>query len=58
MRDLIDDGHILVYLDDILIFTTTVREHWILVNKVMERLRENGLCLKPKKCTFEEDSVD
>ena len=27
LRDLIDGGHVLIYLDDILIFTMTVREH-------------------------------
>ena len=58
LKDLVDDGHVLVYLDDILIFTMTVREHQVLVTKVMERLRENGLCLKPEKCSFEEDSVE
>ena len=27
LRDLINDGHVLVYLDDILIFTMTIKEH-------------------------------
>ena len=58
LRDLINSGHVLVYLDDILIFTKAIKEHQILVAQVMDRLGKNGLCLKPGKCSFEETSVD
>ena len=40
----------MVYLDDILVFGRTVKEHNDNLAKVFERLRSAGLTLKPKKC--------
>lgn len=57
-KDLIDQGVVIVYMDDILIFTRTLEEHCIVVNKVLERLQANDLYLKLEKCLFEQDSVE
>ncbi len=38
LKELIDGGHIIVYLDDILIFTNTLEEHRQIVCKVLEIL--------------------
>ena len=43
---------LLVYLDDVTIFTKTFDEHLQALKWVLDRLREEGLFLKPKKCTF------
>ena len=57
-KDLISEGVIVVYLDDILIFTKTLEEHQKVVRRVMELLQQHGLSLKPEKCKFEKTSVE
>ena len=56
-KDLISEGVVVVYLDDILIFTKTPEEHQKVVCQVMEILQKNGLSLKPEKCEFKRTSV-
>ena len=51
--DMIAEGVVCVYLDDILIFTKTLLEHWKITQRVLEHLQEYNLCLKPEKCKFE-----
>jgi len=41
-----------VYIDDIQVYTKTFEDHVERVKQVLERLRKNGLFLKPKKCTI------
>jgi Reverse transcriptase (RNA-dependent DNA polymerase) len=45
-------------MDDILITTATLEEHRLLVQQVLERLREHRLFLKPEKCEFEKTEVE
>jgi len=52
-RDLITEGIMVVYLDDILIFTRTVEEHTIAIRRVLEVLAQNKLSLCPKKYEFQ-----
>ncbi len=52
-QDLIGEGKVTIYLDDILIFSKTLDEHRRIVKCVLQRLRENKLFLKAKKCEFE-----
>jgi len=42
----------MVYLDDILIFSETFEDHLKHIKAVLNRLEENGLKLKEKKCHF------
>ena len=51
--DLIMEGVVCVYLDDILIFTKSLEEHQRVVWQVMEWLLEYKLYLHPEKCKFE-----
>lgn len=44
--------HVLIYLDDILLMSTTTEEHLHLLDEVFSRLRKAGLKLKGKKCAF------
>ena len=57
-KDLISEGVVVVYLDNILIFTKTLEEHWKVVRQVMEILQKYSLSLKPEKCEFEKTSVE
>jgi hypothetical protein len=41
-----------VYLDDVIIFSDTYEEHLHRIDLVFQRLRETGLKLSPKKCSF------
>ena len=45
---------VMVYIDDILIFTKTEKGHDEIVQEVLRRLRANDLFLKPEKCFFEQ----
>ena len=47
-----------IYLDDILVYSMDEREHESQVRKVLERLRENHLHAKPEKCSFDTDTVE
>ena len=51
MGEYIDD-FVLVYLDDILVFSTTENEHGNHLRLVFQRLREHKLQAKLKKCEF------
>ena len=47
-----DVNHVVVYIDDIIIFSETFEEHLYDVEKVLERLEAAGLKIKPSKCDF------
>ena len=49
---------ILVYLDDIVIFSSSVEQHFERMELVFSKLREANLKLKPTKCLFLRRSVD
>jgi hypothetical protein len=48
----------LVYIDDIIIFSSTVQGHFQRLVEVFERLRSAGLEVKPSKCHLFRRSVD
>jgi len=50
LQDLIAEGIVVMYLDNILIFTKTVEEHAWAVWRVLEILVEHKLFLYPEKC--------
>lgn len=48
----------LVYLDHVLVVGATLEEHNANLTKVLDRFREAGLMLKPKKCKFAQTEVE
>ena len=58
LKDLINEGHVILYLDDILVFTDTKEEHRRLVRKVLEALHKHKLYLRPEKCASKKITVD
>ena len=57
LRDFIDQ-FVVVYMDDILIFSRNEEEHKEHLRKVLERLREEKLYAKRSKCDFGATTVD
>ena len=57
-HDMIVEGVVCVYLDDILIFTKTLLEHQTITWRVLECLQEYNLCLKLEKCEFERTQIE
>lgn len=49
---------VLVYLDDILIYTATMEEHVRLVRQVLKKLLEAKLYVKLSKCDFHQTTLD
>ena len=58
LKDLIDKGHVIIYLDDILIYTMDLKEYDQLVRRVLQVLRQNQLYLWYKKCTFAQNTIE
>ena len=52
------DVCVIVYLDDILIYSEDPSKHTEHVRMVLERLRQNNLYAKGEKCLFDTDSVE
>ena len=57
LRDFLDD-FVVVYLDDILIYSESPEEHEEHVKKVLSRLEAAKLSLKLEKCEFDKTKVD
>jgi len=57
LEDLICIQLVMVYLDDILIFGTYLKEYRQLVKEVLKRLQFNDLYTKAEKCFFEQSSI-
>lgn len=55
-RDYIDD-FVVVYLDDIVVYSRDLSKHLEHLEKVFERLRSNSLYLKPEKCAFAQQQI-
>jgi len=57
LEDLIYIQLVIVYLNDILIFGTCLKEHRQLIKEMLKRLQFNDLYAKVEKCFFEQSSI-
>ena len=57
-RDMITEGWLIIYMDDILVFTETKEECQEWTKWVLDRMEEEDLYLKLAKCTFEQTEVE
>ena len=56
-KDMIMEGWIIIYMDNILIYSSDLTIHKQRTRRVIERLKENDLFLKPEKCMFDTSKV-
>jgi hypothetical protein len=57
-QDLITEGVVSIYLDDILIFTNSMEEHCRITRLVLDCMHEHKLYLRPEKCEFEQTRIE
>ena len=57
-RDLINTGKVSIYIDNIIIHTQTLEEHWHITKEVLEILQANKLYIKPEKCEIEKEKIE
>jgi len=50
LRDLIDTGDIVAFIDNILMGTEDEKKHNNIVKEILKRMKANNLYLKPEKC--------
>ena len=58
MRDLINEGKVAVFVDDVLVGTDSEEEHDEIVAEVLKRLEENDLYVKQEKCSWKTNKVN
>jgi Reverse transcriptase (RNA-dependent DNA polymerase) len=51
------DVYVIIYLDDILIFSGNKNDHYQHVSEVLKRLQKHGLYANGKKCDFHLNSM-
>src|ERR1700731_1951896 len=57
LRKLISTRKVFVYINDILIATEDLEEHWRLTHRVLQALQDDGLSVRKRKCEFEVSEV-
>jgi hypothetical protein len=57
-QDMVDEGHVVVYLNDILIFADNLVLLDKLTHEVLSCLDKFDLYLKPEKCSFAQTTID
>jgi len=57
LRDIINKGKVVVFVDDMLVETEMEEGHDEVVEEVLRRLEENDLYIKPEKCIWKVKKV-
>lgn len=56
-HEIVSDGNATIYMDDIMLFTQTMKEHWALIYKVLDITKKHDLYFKLKKCKIAQTTV-
>ena len=54
----IAEGWVVIYMDDILVFSKDKKQHQEQVKRILEKLRQHQLLLKAEKCYFDKEEID
>ena len=54
----IAEGWVVIYMDDILVFSKDEKQHQEQVKRILEKLRQHQLSLKAEKCYFDKKEID
>ena len=57
LRDLINEGKIAAFVDNILVGTETEKEYDKIVEEILRRLEKNNLYVKPEKCMWKSRKI-
>jgi len=52
LRDMINKGKVVAFVDDVLVGTETEEGHDKIIEEVLKKLEENNLYIKPEKCVW------
>ena len=52
LRDLINEGKVAVFVDNVLVGTEMEEGHDEIVEEILRKLKENDLYIKPEKCVW------
>ena len=58
LKDLIDTGDIVIFMDDMLVGIENERKHKEIVEEVSKRTEENDLYIKSEKCVWKVKEID
>jgi len=58
LRDMINEGRVVAFVNNMLIETETEKRHDAIVEEVLRRLEENDLYVKPEKYTWKVQKVN
>ena len=58
LRDLIDTGDAVAFMDNILVGTENKKKHDEIVEEVLRRIEENDLYIKPEKCVWKVKEIN
>ena len=57
-EDLIEEGIVIIYMDDMFLLAKTKEQLQENTKRVLQRLMENNVYLKPKKCEFCKEKIE
>ena len=57
LRDLINEGKVAAFVDNVLVGMETEEEHDKIMEKILKRLEENNLYIKPEKCVWKVQKI-
>jgi len=58
LRDLINEGKVVAFVDDVLVGMETKEKHDEIVEEILKRLEENNLYIKPEKCVWKVQKIE